>query len=228
MFLFSILKTSQCKDGLLYHFLHISESTVSARVVVGNEHTWNWVDFPRESSSVASEHNPLEINHFWSFCLIRASRVESREPSTLNSVQPRIIIWTENVLAVNMPAVNKLVAGGGRIYLRNTVERWQGIMWQESCFAIEWFALVPRLILALNIQWQSGFVFGLCFLTVKLWRLQMHILGLYRRDWSYKQRRSSPKNRQASKQEEVPQSRSSTYAFYVRNISSTSKTSTIT
>ena len=31
------------------------------------------------------------------------------------------------------------------------------------------------------------------------------------------------KNRQASEQERVPQSRSSTYAFYVRNISSTSK-----
>ncbi|WP_293701880.1 hypothetical protein, partial [Thiolapillus sp.] len=60
-----------------------------------------------------SEHNPLEINHFWSFCLIRASRVESREPSTLNSVEPRIILSTENVLAVNMPAVNKLVAGTG-------------------------------------------------------------------------------------------------------------------
>ena len=32
-----------------------------------------------------------------------------------------------------------------------------------------------------------------------------------------------PKNRQASEQEGVSQSRSSTYAFYVRNISSTSK-----
>ena len=37
----------------------------------------------------------------------------------------------------------------------------------------------------------------------------------------------SPKNRQASEQEGVPQSRSSTYAFYVTNISSTSKTSTM-
>ena len=36
-----------------------------------------------------------------------------------------------------------------------------------------------------------------------------------------------PKNRQASVQEGVPQSRSSTYAFYVRNISSTGKTSTM-
>ena len=35
------------------------------------------------------------------------------------------------------------------------------------------------------------------------------------------------KNRQASEQEGVPQSRSSTYASYVRNISSTSKTSTM-
>ena len=42
-----------------------------------------------------------------------------------------------------------------------------------------------------------------------------------------KRRKSSPKNRQASEQEGVPQSRSSTYAFYVRNISSTSKTSTM-
>ena len=40
-------------------------------------------------------------------------------------------------------------------------------------------------------------------------------------------RKSSPKNRQASEQEEAPQSRSSTYAFYVRNISSTSKASTM-
>ena len=35
------------------------------------------------------------------------------------------------------------------------------------------------------------------------------------------------KNRQASVQDGAPQSRSSTYAFYVRNISSTSKTSTM-
>ena len=35
------------------------------------------------------------------------------------------------------------------------------------------------------------------------------------------------KNRQASEQEGAPQNRSSTYAFYVRNISSTSKTSTM-
>ncbi len=49
----------------------------------------------------------------------------------------------------------------------------------------------------------------------------------YWTDWSHKRRRSSPKNRQASEQDEVPQSRSSTYAFYVRNISSTSKTSTM-
>ena len=34
-----------------------------------------------------------------------------------------------------------------------------------------------------------------------------------------------PKNRQASEQEGVPQSRSSTYAFCVKNISSTSKIS---
>ena len=46
-------------------------------------------------------------------------------------------------------------------------------------------------------------------------------------DWNTKWRRSSPKNRQASEQEGVPQSRSSTYAFSVRNISSTSKTSTM-
>ena len=38
---------------------------------------------------------------------------------------------------------------------------------------------------------------------------------------------SKPKDRQASEQEGVPQSRSSTYAFSVRNISSTSKTSTM-
>ena len=44
---------------------------------------------------------------------------------------------------------------------------------------------------------------------------------------SHKRRRTSPKNRQASEQEGVPQSRSSTYAFSVRNISSTSKTSTM-
>ena len=39
----------------------------------------------------------------------------------------------------------------------------------------------------------------------------------YWTDWSHKRRRSSPKNRQASEQEGVPQSRSSTYAFNVRN-----------
>ena len=44
---------------------------------------------------------------------------------------------------------------------------------------------------------------------------------------NHKRRRSSPKNRQVSEQEGVPQSRSSTYAFSVRNISSTSKTSTM-
>ena len=49
----------------------------------------------------------------------------------------------------------------------------------------------------------------------------------YWTDWSHKWRRSSPKNRQASEQEGVPQSRSWTYAFYVRNISSTSKISTM-
>ena len=38
---------------------------------------------------------------------------------------------------------------------------------------------------------------------------------------------SKPKDRQASEQEGVPQSRSSTYAFSVRNISNTSKTSTM-
>ena len=46
----------------------------------------------------------------------------------------------------------------------------------------------------------------------------------YLADWSHKRRRSLPKNGQASEQEGVPQSRSSTYAFYVRKISSTSKT----
>ena len=49
----------------------------------------------------------------------------------------------------------------------------------------------------------------------------------YWTDWNNKRRRSSPKNRQVSEQAGVPQSRSSTYAFYVRNISSTSKTSTM-
>ena len=43
----------------------------------------------------------------------------------------------------------------------------------------------------------------------------------------HKRRRSSPKSRQASEQEGVLQSRSSTYAFCVRNISSTSKASTM-
>ena len=42
-----------------------------------------------------------------------------------------------------------------------------------------------------------------------------------------KERRSLLKNRQASEQAGVPQSRSSTYKSSVRNISSTSKTSTI-
>ena len=46
-------------------------------------------------------------------------------------------------------------------------------------------------------------------------------------NWSHKRRRSSLKSRQASEQEGAPQSRSSNYAFYVRNASSTSKTSTM-
>ena len=53
------------------------------------------------------------------------------------------------------------------------------------------------------------------------------MLKIILKDLIHKQRRSSPKNRQASEQEVVPQNRSSTYAFSVRNISSTSKTSTM-
>ena len=34
------------------------------------------------------------------------------------------------------------------------------------------------LILALDIQWHFRFVFLLCFMTVRLWRLQMYPLGL--------------------------------------------------
>ena len=49
----------------------------------------------------------------------------------------------------------------------------------------------------------------------------------YWTDWSHKQRRSSLKNRQASEQEGAPKSRSATYESSVRNISSTSKTSTM-
>ena len=47
------------------------------------------------------------------------------------------------------------------------------------------------------------------------------------KDWSHKWRRSSLKNRQASEQAEATQSRSSTYKSYVKNISSTNKTSTM-
>ena len=46
-------------------------------------------------------------------------------------------------------------------------------------------------------------------------------------DWSHKRRRLFLKNRQASEQEGAPQSRSSTYKSSMRNISSTSKTSTM-
>ena len=49
----------------------------------------------------------------------------------------------------------------------------------------------------------------------------------YWTDWRRKWRRSSLKNRQASEQEGAPRSRFSTYEFSVRNISSTSKTSTM-
>ena len=49
----------------------------------------------------------------------------------------------------------------------------------------------------------------------------------YGTNWSRKQRRSSLKKRQASELEGAPQSRFSTYAFSVRNISSTSRTSTM-
>ena len=53
------------------------------------------------------------MNKFWPFCLIRASRVESREPSTFNSVEPKATISTENFLAVDMLAVKELGAGTG-------------------------------------------------------------------------------------------------------------------
>ena len=54
---------------------------------------------------------------------------------------------------------------------------------------------------------------------LKIWRS-------YWTDWSHKRRRSSLKNRQASEREGAPQSRSSTYAFAVRNSFSIRKTST--
>ena len=49
----------------------------------------------------------------------------------------------------------------------------------------------------------------------------------YWTDWSHRQRRSSLKTRQASEQAGTSQSRSSTYESSVRNIASTSKTSTM-
>ena len=52
------------------------------------------------------------------------------------------------------------------------------------------------------------------------------ILKIIRNRLKPQVRRSSLKNRQASEQVGAPQSRSSTYAFSVRNISSTCKTST--
>ena len=56
---------------------------------------------------------------------------------------------------------------------------------------------------------------------------QSHAEKLYWTDWRCKRRRSLLKNRQASQQEGIPQSRFSAWESFVRNSSSTNKTSTI-
>ena len=96
-------------------------------------------------------------------------------------------------------------------------------MWQTGEWSTPWTqSLIITLPKKGNLQQCQN------YRTISLICHQSKVmLKIILKDLIHKQRRSSPKNRQASEQEGAPQSRSSTYESSMRNISSTSKTSTM-